>query len=547
VNRVLEILSLRDRPRLQNAAKWTGYVLFFGLVLLFALPWTFPSRQLRNFAIKQAAAQGYVLDIGHIGLRGLGGVEIEGLQLTLPGKDQELKEGGAMDLALPEATLQIERLQAKIALFPLLGRTVDVVFEMDAGGGTVEGGRIVRKGEALDVEVAKIAGVSLSEMGLGTRLLGSTRQVGGDLEGDLSGAVKIHYGGSTDDLTGAVDLDMQDAILRAPEVAFQGGIKLTDLALGQVTIKVKMNLKQHVAVLASQGGQDKATVIHVEKLEALGDNLELVTEETSHVLIPPGKQGFKAARIQLHFAFAVHDKPTAQKKGDDKGDEGDKADKGAKEEAKAPNDRANLAVALGMFKNKIAPFERNGFIGVTCTGPLLRPQCKLDVPHVTAGTRGHAAEGGGGGAPPPLPVADQAKPPEGEKPAEGEAAPPAPSPEPPNENVEFKPAVREDTPAQPAPPPPAAEPAPAEAQPPPTEAHPSQEGRRPEPSQGQEGDRGGEGRPRDRFENAQPSPSEHPVDPNAPEGTPQNPQRPEKERPHKDEGDGEGVPEEEPE
>ena len=58
------------------------------------------------------------------------------------------------------------------------------------------------------------------------------------------GKAQVHFGGSTDDLTGAVELELADAILKSPELSVMGGFKLTDLGVGTLTLKVKMNLKK---------------------------------------------------------------------------------------------------------------------------------------------------------------------------------------------------------------------------------------------------------------------------------------------------------------
>jgi len=440
VNRFFDTLQLNDYPRAQTVARVIGYVLFFLIVLLFAVPLTFPTRQLRSYLSREAKAAGYPLEIDELTLRGLGGVEVEGVRLTLPGKPGAPGENGVATPGVPEAELVIDKLTARVAILPMLfGGTVDVSFALEAGGGTVEDGRFTRKGEVIDLEIGKIAALSLSGMGIGRRVLASQQQLAGELDGKLGGAVKIHYGGTTDDLTGNVDLALGDAILRQPELALQGGLKLTDLAMGDVTLKVRMNLKANIATLAALRGSEKATVIHIEQMEAMGDQLELLTEETSHILIPPGKAGWKAATIQLHFAFALPDKVATGKKATGKDGEA----------AKADTDRLKWASILTMAGGKLKPFERNGFIGMTCTGPLARPQCRPSLPQVNVGTRSKGdARSEGKRDVAPAPGA-----------AEPGATPPPAQPETP---VDFRPAVRPEPMPEP-PPVPQPDPVPAEA------------------------------------------------------------------------------------
>ena len=542
MNRVLELVSLREHPRLQAAAGWAGYVAFFALMLVVAVPATFPARQAKLYLTKRAAAAGFPLQIGDLRFGWLGGVDVGGLELTVPGQEGEVQDGGAPGLGVPEVTLKVARLRGRVSLLPLLGKAVDVTFEVEAGGGTIEDGHFSMKGEAFDVEVGKITGLSLAQMGIGPRLLAATKMIGGDLDGALGGSLKVHYGGTPEDLTGSIDLDMTDAELVRPDIAVkgQGVVRVQDLGLGNVTLKIRMALKQNVAVLAAQRGQEKATVIHIEAMEAQGGLVELLTEETSHVLIPPGKTGFKAASLHVHFAFAVNTKAAA-KKGKQAGKEtgapgtegaaaaGDRA-AGAASPAVAADaapaaEGAQLATLLAGFEKLLKPFERNGYIGVACTGPLLRPQCRFEIPAVAVGTRRAA-----GDAPPPLPpAADAAKPAADEPAAEG--APPAG--ETPAPTTDFRPAMRPDE-------------VPPGVATPGAEAAPSAEARPTEPSEAapaappageraasdappaQPSERPAEGGPVPE----RPGPSDRAgAEPDAPEGVPQRPRRAEGDEP----------------
>lgn len=485
-----------QHPRVIEIGRYAGYALFFVLVLMLSIPLTFPTRQLKSFLARQARAQGYPLEIEDLTLRGLGGIEVAGVRLTLPGKEGVPGENGAVGPATPEAELRIDKLTARVALLPaLFGKTIDVTFDVEAGGGRLEGGHVVRKGEDIDVEIAKLDGLGLGEMGIGRRVLGG-QKLTGDLDGDLNGNAKVHWGGGTDDLTGAVDLELVDALLKSPELNLEGGLKLTDLSMGTLTLKVRMGLKSSIAALANQRGAEKATVVHIEQMEAVGDQLELVTDETSHILIPPGKGGWRAATIQLHFAFALPDKPAKGKadkaKDKKKGEEGDEEESAAKKEAKPEaSDRLKWASILTMAGAKLKPFERNGFIGIGCVGPVTRPQCKPELPTVTTGTRGKGETGPGGPTPP---RAEEKKP---------ETPPPAAEPVPTPPPVEFKPAVRPEPPTPPPPvpqpePPPISTPQPQMPPPEPRQDNPAAaqqpagqverpgEGRRPPPAQGQD-------------------------------------------------------------
>lgn len=438
-----------QHPRFVATAQISAYALFFLATLVFALPLTFPTRPLRGLLSRLAAQQGYPLTIEEVRLGMLGGVSLQGVALTLPGKPGEPGETGQPGPSTPEVTLQIDALSARVALLPLLSGKVDVRFDLEAGGGKIEGGRFVRMGDAFDLDIEQIASLSLQGLGVGPRIL-PAQHMSGALGGELAGKLSVHYGGSTEDLKGAIELDLADALLQAPRLTMQGGLDLADLPLGTLHLKVKMDLRQQLTALAQERGSDKDTVIHIEQLEAAGGQVDLLTEETSHIRIPPGKLGWKQAQMQLHFAFAIHDKPKdakakADAQDDATADESDAKASKKKAEDDANKDRLQWASVLQMAGSKIKPFERGGFIGVTCNGPVARPQCKLDIPRVSVGTRA----GAGMRADAPKPEAgasDRADKGGSDKAGEDrpvEATPPA---------MEFRPVPRLDTPP-PAPPP----------------------------------------------------------------------------------------------
>ncbi len=434
-------------PRLLFAVQLVGYALFFCLVAAIAVPFTFPTRQLRSFVTRQARAQGYPVEIDDLKIRGLSGIELLGVHMTLPAKPGEPGENGAVGPGVPETELHIDRLSASVALWPaLMGKAIDVHFEMDAGTGKLEDGRLVKKGEDYDFEIGKLTDLGLGEIGIGNRLLAGNKSLNAGVDGDLNGTAKLHYGAGGEDMSGDVDLELADAILKSPEL--EGGLRMTDLGLGTVTLKVKIGLKSNIAALAATRGSDKATVIHIEKMEAGGDgaDVEILTDETAHILIPPGRGMLKQATLQLHFAINLAEK---EKKDVKKAKDGDKAgkkvdvaadDEDAADEEKPEkpvDDRVKWSKILTLFGAKLKPFERAGYIGIGCTGPLLRPQCKPELPVVSVGTRGKAPAGGTG--------PDGQTPPTGQPTTPGPVQPPVQpvvaTPMPPPPPTEFKPVM----------------------------------------------------------------------------------------------------------
>jgi type II secretion system protein N len=488
------MLRLFANPRLLAATRYAGYALFFCLVATIAVPFTFPARQLRSFVTRQARAQGYPIEIEDLKLHGLGGIELLGVHLTMPGKPGEADENGQMTPSVPETELRIDRLNARVALWSaLMGKSIDVHFEMDAGNGTLQDGRFTKKGDDFDFELGQLKNIALGEMGIGNRLLAGNKALSAGVDGDLSGTAKLHYGNGGEDMSGDVDLELADAILKSPEL--EGGLRMTDLGLGTVTLKVKIGLKSNIAALAAARGSDKATVIYIEKMEAGGDgaDVEILTDETAHILIPPGKGMLKQATLQLHFAINLNEKekkPAAKSK---EGEKVAKADASDEDEAadeekpeKVADDRVKWSKILTLFGAKLKPFERAGFIGIGCTGPLLRPQCKPELPVVSVGTRGKAPLGGTGPegqTPPPPPTTPGPTPPT----APTVVATPVPTPE-------FRPAMAPPQPTpQPTPPPAPEPPKVEEKKPEPAKVEPPMDDKKPADDEGGRG-RGRRGR-----------------------------------------------------
>lgn len=448
------MLRLFANPRVAAVVQALGYTLFFCVVVAIALPFTFPTRQLRSFVSRQARAQGYPLEIDELKLHGLGGIELSGIRLLLPGKAGEPGENGQPTPGVPETELKITRLSAKIALWPaLFGKSIEVTFDMDAGGGKLENGRFVRRGDNYDVEIGKLSDMALGELGIGNRLIAGNKSLNAGVDGDLNGSAKVHVGNQGEELNGDVDLELADAILKSPEL--EGGLRMTDLGLGTVTLKVKMGLKSNIAALAAARGSDTATMVHIETMTAEGGDVELITDELAHILIPPGKGGWKQATLQLHFAINLAEK---EKKDTGKTAKKDAAKEPAKDEGdeeetakpeKPADDRVKWSQILTMFGAKLKPFERAGYIGIGCTGPLLRPQCKPELPAVNVGTRG---KGGPLGTPEGQPQPGQPQPNAGaQPPPTPPPSTPQPQPTPTPPPPVFQPAVQPQP--QPTPPP----------------------------------------------------------------------------------------------
>ncbi|MCB9738839.1 MAG: type II secretion system protein GspN [Deltaproteobacteria bacterium] len=416
-------MDAAPRDRLRKVAVTSGYVTFFLLALVVAIVLTFPTRQLKGFIEGEARKAGYRLRIESLSLRGLGSATLEGVDVTFP----EKKSGGKdEDEASAPLSLHLDSLSLSVSLWRALSkREIDVSFDLEVGGGVLEGGHALllplggkdpepeakdakgrgaspgpRRGYAIDLEVEAIDRLPLRKMGLDRAAFAFQKKLRGDLDGLLSGKMKVHYGGTMDDLRGEIDLTLTDAVLRNPSVELpkMGQLALTDLRMGTLTAKVTLDEKAKIAILKGARGSDKSTAIALEGVDVFGPDIELVVEERSHVLIPPGPAGMKLATLQVHFAFALPQSKESRAEKDDKGGAGDTADKGGAGDAADGGgkdgggdaetaDRAKWSSIMELAGDKLKPYIRSGYVGMTCTGALARPNCAPALPQVTVGTR----------------------------------------------------------------------------------------------------------------------------------------------------------------
>ena len=364
--------------RLRTVGIWSGYGLFFFAALLVSLLLTFPNRQLKSYVEAQARAAGYPLRIGEMSLRGLGSVHLSDVDLTLPAKTRKAaRAGDPKPRSAAPMQLHFDALRLDFALLPALSGKLDLKFEMEVGDGVLEGGRARVAGKQIDVEIKTIDHLSLEKMGVGARALAFQDQLSGELDGLLSGNLRVHWGGTHEDFTGQINLEIEDAVLRSPRLEVQGGLVMRDLMMGVLTAKVTIDQLGKIAILKGQSARNKATAISLEGVDIFGPDLELVLEERSHIAIPPGKQGLRMARMQVHFAFAL---PQPQPKAEVREGETRETEEGI-------SDRLKWSDIMKFAGDKLKPFQRAGYIGMTCTGPISRPKCIPALPQVTVGTR----------------------------------------------------------------------------------------------------------------------------------------------------------------
>ncbi len=355
--------------RLRTVGVYSGYTLFFILTLFVSLLLTFPSRQVKGFVEAQSRAAGFPLNIGELELSGIGGVRLTDVYLTVP--MQPRKQASAAK-PRPPMVLHVDELEVDVALLDALSRRLNASFSVALEDGVIEGGRVILQGRSVDLTIERIDQLDLDKLGVGPHALAFQRKLLGELEGLHSGSLQIHWGGSAEDFKGKIDLELSNAVLRSPKLDLQGGIALTDLKMGLLTFKTVIDKVANIAILKGQSIKDKATAISFEGVDLFGPDIELVAEERSHISIPPGKAGMRLARIQAHVAFAL---PQSK--------EETNADKAGAVESS----RLKWSDLMKFAGAKLRPFERSGYIGLTCTGALMRPKCVPSLPQVTVGTR----------------------------------------------------------------------------------------------------------------------------------------------------------------
>jgi len=368
--------------RLRTVATWSGYGLFFVAALIVSLLLTFPNRQLKSYVEARARTAGYPVRIGEMRLTGLVGVHLSDVNLTVPAKKKKkaARPGQPAPKAAEPMVLHFDELHVDVALLPAIDGKLDVRFEFEVGDGHLEGGRARVAGKKVDVEIDEIDQLSLEQMGVSRHVLAFQNKLTGDLDGLLSGKAKVHWGGTHEDFSGKIDLELGDAVMRSPRLEVQGGLAMADLHMGVLSATVNIDQMGKIAILKGKAARNKATAISLEGVDIFGPDIELVLEERSHISIPPGKSGFRGARMQIHFAFALPQPKAPEGKPDKDGETGE-------EEEKEDASLLKWSDLMKFAGSKLKPFQRAGYVGMTCNGALSRAKCLPALPQVTVGTR----------------------------------------------------------------------------------------------------------------------------------------------------------------
>lgn len=379
-----------------------GYLLFFVICTAFFVRVLFPTQQTKEFvSLRLAEATGAeTVAIDDLGLTGLGflgvvpsGIEVKGVQLTLPGVKKKTTVPGGTTLT-DKRKVTIDRLAAKAGLGGILANAPDVSFEADLAGGQIRGGRYAREKDAHVVKVEAITGV-----GLGSELLFQSL-VGLDIRGKLSGKIDVTIpvadkdGKPTpaiDQMTGKVELQLADAVVNQPilDLGSQGRDQLTDVDLGEVRVALTAEGGTNAGGVqpgAAPGADAKAaprvprkgdaSVINVEEITIEGGDVSVAVAPRATVTFVPGGT-LREAGINIHLAVKLEDSFFDKAVPDEKNPG----------QTTKPNAKFRTLMSANPLKNNV----QDGQFGVAITGTLGDAKPKTERPRTKVGGGGGVA------------------------------------------------------------------------------------------------------------------------------------------------------------
>ncbi len=353
--------------------KAAGYSVFFLVAVLVFMYWTFPMARVREY-LEQEAEQRLNLNvqIAVLKLSGLRGVVAEEVMLRFPPRVEEQRgSGGASDFDPADSeeaderpalrALRIGRVEAKADLWPLLlHNRLRATAEAELLGGAIHNVEIQSEPGFTDFAVSaeEIEALALGQLQLIEDWLGF------QLHGTLSGALSFKLGRSVMDSTAALDLTVDDAVLRRPrlEHAVYGEFRLTDVDLGRIRAKLVLDERGNIPALGARGA-DPTKVVMFEEVALEGGDIELQLEEHGTITLRGGS-GPSAGLLALQGSFRIDpdffERPARE--GDD-------------------SDQPNLFVRTLLNSDpNWRRAESGGVYGFRCNGPLALASCRPGAP-----------------------------------------------------------------------------------------------------------------------------------------------------------------------
>jgi len=290
---------------MRRLLKYTGYSLFFVIMLALFLLLTFPADQVRQYAERQLSKQiGGTVRIAKLDLSLTGDITLEGIQIELPMPEEKQDSrrgprgktsgpGAAGEPAAPQDNdegagenethrenppmfLLADKLQ--IDWNPLgiaLGKPVNMVINGEIQNGTVSNLRITQVEDGWHIRVDQIQGVNLTP----TRLL--KRFVGTDIWATLSSGKDLDFiwRGSVANSEGTIALKLTDTLI--PHIVFRDPKRPSlwaeafDVGVGDLTLRMTLEKHSKSSRRRTNAPVEDENRLAIDELKARGHHLLL--------------------------------------------------------------------------------------------------------------------------------------------------------------------------------------------------------------------------------------------------------------------------------
>ncbi len=218
-------VKLPELPK-GSVLRWLGYAAFFALCFMLFAYWSFPYERVRDRLVKEAAKQGYELEVIDLGPAGISGVTLEGVRLVLPAKADE----PAMDVLFDELTV-------KASLLSALADDKGFSFDVAMAGGDASGDVTVGKENfEIDAEFSDLDFAQIPALRRFTKV---------PMGGTLNGKIELTMPPEPEESAGEIDLTIDSMKLGDGETKVEipgwGGLTLDEADAGNLVVKVAID------------------------------------------------------------------------------------------------------------------------------------------------------------------------------------------------------------------------------------------------------------------------------------------------------------------
>ena len=250
-------------------ARFVGYPLYFVSAFLAFAYLTFPYERLRDFLVQELEypagpggrriASGYRVSIVELEPYWLTGVELTGVRI-----EREAREAGK-----PKVDMTMSSVTARLQILPLFTKTAKVAFDLEGGGGTLEGSYATsfdQTSTAIDVEAHDVV----------MQRLGPIREeIGVPVRGIVDGHVELDLPQRADQSSGEIDLrirnfELGDGEAKIPLPSMPSGLTIEPIRTG--TLSIAMNVEAGVGT--------------IRRFQASGPDVDLGAEGNVHFAHP---------------------------------------------------------------------------------------------------------------------------------------------------------------------------------------------------------------------------------------------------------------------